>query len=89
MINGRLIVGASKRLFRLLWGEVQTETDRISRSASQVEGKIKSNKGADPKGLLVTHWIMSVSRKYKNRDMKHLGGPKGHTMAGSPSGLLF
>jgi len=88
MINCRLIAGASKRLFRLPRGEGRTETDRISRSASKVEGKIKSNKGADLKGLSVTQRIMSAHRKDKNKDMKRFGGLKGYTFGGSPSGQM-
>ena len=65
MISCRLIAGASKRLFRLPWSKDQTETDRTSRGASKVEGKIKINKDEDLKGLLVTQRIMSVHRKDK------------------------
>ena len=84
MINCRLIAGASKRLFRLLRGEVRTETDRISRSTSQVEGKIKSNKGTDLKGLSVTQRILSVRRKDKKEGYETFEEPKGHTFGGHP-----
>ena len=89
-VNCRLIAGASKRLFRLPRGEGGTETNRISRSASKVEGKIKSNKGADQKGLSITQRILSARRKDKKREgYETFEGSKGHTFGGSPSGLLF
>ena len=49
-----------------------TETDRISRKESKVEGKINSNQGTDLKGLSITQRIMSTHIKDKNRDMKRL-----------------
>ena len=88
MINCCLIAGASKRLFRLLWGKVETETDRISRSASQVEGKIKSNKGADLKGLSVTQWILSTRRKDKKEGYETFGEAQG-LFVGSPTVFYF
>ena len=45
------------------FGEGRTETDRIARRASKIEGKVNSNKGADLKGLSVTQQIMSAHRK--------------------------
>ena len=54
----------------------RTETGRIARRASEVEGKINSHKGADLKYLSVTKWIMSAHRKDKNRDIKCLGDRK-------------
>ena len=84
MINCRLIVGASKRLFQLLWGEVQIETDRISRSASKVKGKIKSNKAADLKGLSVTQRILSARKKDKKEGYETFEESKGHTFGGQP-----
>ena len=72
-----------------IFGKGRTETGRIARRASEVEGKTNSNKGTDLEGLSVTQRIMSAHRKDKNRDMKRFEGPKGHTFGGSPSGLLF
>ena len=43
----------------------RTETGRIARRASEVEGKINSDKGADLKDMSVTKRIMSVHRKDK------------------------
>ena len=85
MIDCRLIVGTSKRLFRLPRGEARTETDTISRNAS----KIKSNKGADLKGLSVTQRILSARRKDKKEGYETFEEPKGHTFGSSPNGLLF
>ena len=84
MIDCRLIAGMSKRLFRLPQGEARTETDRISRSASKVKGKIKSNKGTDLKGLSVTQWILSACRKDKKEGYETFEEPKGHTFGGQP-----
>ena len=47
------------------FGKDRTETDRIGRRASEVEGKTNSNKGIDLEGLSVTQWIMSAHRKDK------------------------
>ena len=81
MIGGRRELGS--------FGKGRTETDRIARRASEVEGKTNSNKGKDWEGLSVTQWIMSAHRKDKSRDVKRFEGPKGHTFGGSPSGQLF
>ena len=89
MINCHLIAGVSKRLFGLLRGEVRTKTDSISRSASQVEGKIKSNKGTNLKGLSVTQRILSARRKDKKEGYKTFEEPKGHTFGGKPKWSTF
>ena len=47
------------------FGKGRTETDKITRRASEVEGKTNSNKGTDREGLSVTQRIMSVHRKDK------------------------
>ena len=47
------------------FGKGRTETDRIARRASEVEGKTNSKKGIDLEGLSVTEWIMSAHRKDK------------------------
>ena len=47
------------------FGKSQTETYRITRRESKVEGKANNDKGADLKGLSVTQRIMSAHRKDK------------------------
>ena len=64
-------------------GKVQTKADGIARRENEGEDKMNSNKGTDLKGLSVTQRIMSAHRKDRNRDMKCLGGPKGHTLGES------
>ena len=44
--------------------------------------KIKSNKGADLKGLLVTQRILSAHRKDKKGGYEMFEEPKGHTFGG-------
>ena len=43
----------------------QTETYRIARRESEVEGKTNSKKGTDLEGLSVTQRVMSAHRKDK------------------------
>ena len=50
---------------------------------------MNSDKGTDLKGLSVTQWIMSAHRKDKKEGYVTFEEPKGHTLGGSPSGLLF
>ena len=47
------------------FGKGRTETDRIARRASKVEGKINNDKGVDLKDMSVTKRIMSAHRKDK------------------------
>ena len=54
------------------FGKGRTKTSRIARRASEVEGKINSDKGVDLKYMSVTKRIMSAHRKDKNRDIKRL-----------------
>ena len=74
------------------WGSVSkdpTETDRISSGVSKVEGKIKSHKGTDLKGLSVTQRIMNAHRKDKKEGYETFEEGKGHMFGGIPSGILF
>ena len=47
------------------FGKGQTETNRIARRESEVEGKTNSNKSTDREDLSVTQQIMSAHRKNK------------------------
>ena len=68
------------------FGKNRTETGRIARRESEVEGEINSDKGIDLKDLSVTKWIMTAHKKDKNRDIKCLGDRKVTCLGGSPSG---
>ena len=66
------------------FGKGQIKDDRIVRRANKVKGKIKRNKGADLKGLSVTHRILSACRKDKKEGYETFEEPKGHTSGGQP-----
>ena len=63
--------------------------DRISKGAGKVKDKIKSNKGTDLKGPLVTQLIMSLHRKNEKEGYETPKELKSHTFGGNPSGLLI
>ena len=56
-------IGGRRKLGR--FGKSRTETYRIARRESEVEGKSNRNKGTDLEGLSVTQQVMSAHRKDK------------------------